>query len=251
MSLKQTSALLYLKNVPEEVKTYVQLHARNERLVIEAIETYYIRTRVIGDTAVSREGLHNMGNREGKGKGGIPCGICGRTGHAAENCWDAKPGKGKGKKRQERKGQEQERCRQQPANAKIWREQSRARVLELWGARAYEFKKPTKAKARKRRRESSAASQEDKKSEAEPEGEVVMSLRAGEHRISAMAERTRARIAGVCSVKSQVETWLVDSGATSHVMTREALRRYEVVRVHSVSRNSGLLPKSRYPRTAL
>ena len=48
--------------------------------------------------------------------------------------------------------------------------------------------------------------QEDKESEAEPEGEVVMSLRAGEHRISAMAERTGARIAGVCSVKGQVET---------------------------------------------
>ena len=60
-----------------------------------------------------------------------------------------------------------------------------------------------------------------------------MLLRTGEHRLSAMAERTGARIAGVCSVKGQVESWLVDSGATSHVMTREALRRYEVVRVHS------------------
>ena len=48
-----------------------------------------------------------------------------------------------------------------------------------------------------------------------------------------MAKRTGARIAGVCSVNGQVKTWLVDFGATSHVMTREALRRYEVVRVHS------------------
>ena len=233
--------LLYLKNVPEEVKTYVQLHARNEtvRGVKEAIETYYIRTRVIGDTAVSREGLHNMGNREGKGKGGIPCGICGRTGHAAENCWDAKPGKGKGKKGKEGKGKSKKGAGSSPQTPRSG--ESKA-GRECWncgeqGHLAHECKKPkqeNKGKGKKGKKgKQRSLTQEDKESEAEPEGEVVMSLRAGEHRISAMAERTGARIAGVCSVKGQVETWLVDSGATSHVMTREALRRYEVVRVHS------------------
>ena len=233
--------LLYLKNVPEEVKTYVQLHARNEtvRGVKEAIETYYIRTRVIGDTAVSREGLHNMGNREGKGKGGIPCGICGRTGHAAENCWDAKPGKGKGKKGKEGKGKSKNGA---GSSLPTPRSGESKAGRECWncgeqGHLAHECKKPkqeNKGKGKKGKKgKQRSLTQEDKESEAEPEGEVVMSLRAGEHRISAMAERTGARIAGVCSVKGQVETWLVDSGATSHVMTREALRRYEVVRVHS------------------
>ena len=233
--------LLYLKNVPEEVKTYVQLHARNEtvRGIKEAIETYYIRTRVIGDTAVSREGLHNMGNREGKGKGGIPCGICGRTGHAAENCWDAKPGKGKGKKGKEGKGKSKNGA---GSSLPTPRSGESKAGRECWncgeqGHLAHECKKPkqeNKGKGKKGKKgKQRSLTQEDKESEAEPEGEVVMSLRAGEHRISAMAERTGARIAGVCSVKGQVETWLVDSGATSHVMTREALRRYEVVRVHS------------------
>ena len=233
--------LLYLKNVPEEVKTYVQLHARNEtvRGVKEAIETYYIRTRVIGDTAVCREGLHNMGNREGKGKGGIPCGICGRTGHVAENCWDAKPGKGKGKKGKEGKGKSKKGAGSSPQTTRSG--DSKA-GRECWncgeqGHLAHECKKPkqeNKGKGKKGKKgKQRSLTQEDKESEAEPEGEVVMLLRAGEHRLSAMAERTGARIAGVCSVKGQVETWLVDSGATSHVMTREALRRYEVVRVHS------------------
>ena len=69
-------------------------------------------------------------------------------------------------------------------------------------------------------REEGKAAQKDKESEAEPEGEVP--LRGSEHRNSAVAERTGARIGGVCSVKGQVETWLVDSGATSHVLTRSS-----------------------------
>ena len=132
--------------MPEEVKTYVQLHARNVtvRGVKEAIETCYIRTRVIGDTAVSREGLHYTGNREGKGKGGIPCGICGRTGHAAENCWDAKPGKGKGKKGKEGKGKSKKGAGSSPQTPRSG--ESKA-GRECWncgeqGHLAHECKKP-------------------------------------------------------------------------------------------------------------
>ena len=232
--------LIYLKNVPEEVKTYVQLHARNETVRGEkAIETYYIRTRVIWRHSCQSRRSAQHGQQGRQEKGGIPCGICGRTGHVAENCWDAKPGKGKGKKGKEGKGKSKNGA---GSSLPTPRSGESKAGRECWncgeqGHLAHECKKPkqeNKGKGKKGKKgKQRSLTQEDQQSEVEPEGEVVMFLRTGEHRLSAMAERTGARIAGVCSVKGQVESWLVDSGATSHVMTREALRRYEVVRVHS------------------
>ena len=143
----------------------MQLHARNEtvRGVKEAIETYYIRTRVIGDTAVSREGLHNMGNREGRGKGGIPCGICGRTGHVAENV--GTPSLAKEKERKARKERAKARtvpeaaCRRQDlARAKRGESVGTVANKGIWLMSARSPSRRTKAKARKGRRASSAAS---------------------------------------------------------------------------------------------
>ena len=237
--------LIYLRNVPAEVKKYVQLHARNETVkgVKEAIETYYIRTRVIGDTSFKPDGLHSLGGKEGKGggKGSPKCWNCGRSGHVSKDCWDAQPeGKG-GKEKQGKGGKSQAKAEKAAAGggggASTPRSANKSGT-RCWkcgekGHVAVDCKKPKqegKGKGKQKKGKQRSLTEEEGQSEAEPEGETIMALNSSE--ISVVAERTGARIAGVCSVKGQTEAWLVDSGATSHVMTREALRRYEVVRVH-------------------
>ena len=159
----------------------------------------------------------------------------------SKDCWDAQPdGKG-GKEKQGKGGKSQAKAEKAAAGggggASTPRSANKSGT-KCWncgekGHVAVDCKKPKqegKGKGKQKKGKQRSLTEEEGQSEAEPECETIMALNSSE--ISVVAERTGARIAGVCSVKGQTEAWLVDSGATSHVMTREALRRYEVVRVH-------------------
>lgn len=248
--------LVLLRNLPADVRQYAQLHGgETVEQIKRAVMLYHNRTKVVGDLGklnampdvvrAEREkgkgkdeakGKGKGKDKDGKGKKGQPsrspsrsasdrewsekcrkeglCFKCGKAGHESRNCPNSS-GKGKGEDKKKLKctkcglrGHTAETCRRKP---------------------------------KKRDKLNAADSGADGASEAEPESEgerVVMTMfshvESLDHDQSKTVHEIHECTESVAFVDSKAPgaEWLVDSGATSHIVSKDFLSWYRVVQEH-------------------
>ena len=255
--------MLLLKNVPAPVREYCQLHARGESYndIKDALMNYEVRTRMVFDSGklnqvgdAYREPHGGKDDRGGKGKGkkgkdqekgktdgkrgetpdtprsttsqkasSTICYNCGRSGHIAKNCWRPKV---KGESGKGGKGSKGDHATPRASSStspvichKCGKPGHIARNCRASGA------------ARSLESENGEGSESHTNDDASSVvGETLMMMRSS---VGAGISTCGSLALMLCSVSSVVDCfgkWLVDSGATCHILSRKASRFYRIVR---------------------
>ena len=258
--------LVLLRNLPQNVREFAQLHGgETVHEVRNAVLLYHNRTKLVGDVGKvhsfdvevkgkgkekGKDSGKGKSKDSGKGKGGKPsrsssrdsqcrqdwtdkckkeglCFKCGKTGHSSRNCPQSRSaspgGKGKGGKDPDK-----------PKDGK--------KFCTNCGKKGHSTKECRKPKGSVR------SMDEGESTEPEPDGEsIVMTMFGyveGEHSESPsgvvqsaeLHELTSHTVAFSDGRSQPGSEWLLDSGATSHIVAQEFLHLYRVVHRHQVVR---------------
>ena len=257
--------LLYLRNLPSKVQEFLQLHqnAVTVQQLKTGVQDYYIRTRVQGDLG-SVHVAQPVGKPDVKdktcfncGKKGCPepkkCSHCGKKGHSAKDCWEKHPDK-KPTAKPKAKGQPTKPGGRGKGRGKGGRKtKGRGRGNKFRNVEG---------------EEEDEEQDEDYEDEGEPEGDDVEHPEPeGEdpsgfvNQINQMTMCVRGKPVTVAASSSSTERvgseqrrdeinlaekfqsigvgdpkrrWLVDSGATCHIISERWLSHYRVVYKYEV-----------------
>ena len=259
LSLRVSEAdkvIVLLKQLPQAVRMFVQLHGRSQTFdeLKNCVLDYDTNTRLLSDVAslrVTRDDPHkgsrhrstsrdSKGSKGSKGKGkGANSGLCwncGKAGHRQKDCPDPPKdkGKGKGKKKDGGKGSGQ---------------RSKSSDKETKEKICFKCKKKGHFAAncplnKDRNRALSDTEPEQEASSAGGDAQLVMAMKAcalpsgTSSGTRSTEEVATARVADLVSrlpssnVAARVQ-WLVDSGATSHIVGSRFLSHYKVRQKHT------------------
>ena len=247
--------LLYLRNLPSKVQEFLQLHqnAVTVQQLKTGVQDYYIRTRVQGDLGsvhvaqpvpkadLKDKTCFNCGKKGHLAENcpePIKCSHCGKKGHMAKDCWEKHPDK-----------KPKPKAKSKSTNLKGKGDKDKKSGGRGKGGR--------KAKGRGRGNkfrnvegeEEDGEQDEDYEDEGEPEGDdeehpepegedpsgsvnqinrMTMCVRGKPDEIN-LAEKFQS--IGVGDPKRR---WLVDSGATCHIISERWLSHYKVVYKYEV-----------------
>ena len=260
--------LLYLRNLPSKVQEFLQVH-RNAVTVQQlktGVQDYYIRTRVQGDlgsvhvaqpvaakTDLKDKTCFNCG-KKGHLAENCPepkkCSHCGRKGHLAKDCWEKHPEK-KPAAKPKAKGQPTKPGGRGKGRGKGGRK-SKGRGR---GNKFRHFEGEDKDEEQDEDYEDDGDPEGDDEEHPEPEGEdpsgsvnqinqMTMCVRGKpvtvatssssterEHRVDEINLSEKFQSIGVGDPKRR---WLVDSGATCHIISERWLSHYKVVYKYEV-----------------
>ena len=257
--------LVLLRNLPQNVREFAQLHGgETVRDIRDAVLLYHNRTKVVGDLGrvntfdveVKGKGKdkgkeHGKGKSkdEGKGKGGKSrsssretrgskewsekckkeglCFKCGKTGHGSKNCPNSRPSSPGGKGKDSGKSDKSK------------------KFCTNCGKNGHSTKECRKPKG-------SVRNLDGESTEPEPDGEsesapIVMTMfgyveeehsesRSEPVQAAEFHELTSHTVAFSDGRSQPGSEWLLDSGATSHIIAQEFLHLYRVVHRHQVVR---------------
>ena len=221
--------LLYLRNLPSKVQEFLQVH-RNAVTVQQlktGVQDYYIRTRVQGDLGsfnCAKKGHLAENCPEPK-----KCSHCGRKGHLAKDCWEKHPEK-KPAAKPKAKGQPTKPGGRGKGRGKGGRKtKGRGR-----GNKFRNVEGEDEDEEQDEDYEDDGEPEGDDEEHPEPEGEDPSSSteRVGseQHRVDEINLSEKFQSIGVGDPKRR---WLVDSGATCHIIS-ERLSHYKVVYKYEV-----------------
>ena len=264
--------LLYLRNLPSKVQEFLQVH-RNAVTVQQlktGVQDYYIRTRVQGDlgsvhvaqpvaakTDLKDKTCFNCG-KKGHLAENCPepkkCSHCGRKGHLAKDCWEKHPEK-KPAAKPKAKGQPTKPGGRGKGRGKGGRK-SKGRGR---GNKFRNFEGEDKDEEQDEDYEDDGDPEGDDEEHPEPEGEdpsgsvnqinqMTMCVRgkpvtvatsssstervgSEQHRVDEINLSEKFQSIGVGDPKRR---WLVDSGATCHIISERWLSHYKVVYKYEV-----------------
>ena len=251
--------LMTLRSLPNDVRSFAQLHGGETLSELRsAVEKYHTRTRVLGDLQPTSRVASAVDGGKGKGKG--KHGEKGKDGDA----------KGKGKEKGV-KGKGKGKNSRSPSREPVDKEKAKKQGLcfECGKPGHMASKCPEKKKGKhdsnkkgKHGKVAALDGSETERSETEPASEpdekIFMVLRdrlidsnvvrtASVHESPGPAEDDlRAGSSGsnehTCSIQAVVASaassvpatdWLVDTGATSHILSRQHLECYRIVHHHT------------------
>ena len=244
--------LMILRALPKDIQEYVKLHAGQTVAELKASLLYHHeRTRVVSDLGKVHAVLDDKGKGKGKhgdkGKGKGKYGDKGKgKGKSRPFSADSNRSKGKGKGGKGNKGQKGS-GKSSPRGSSSEKEQRRREGLCYeCGAKGHLARDcPKKNKVKSIKKNSLKATSDDAEyDQSEPEEERMMmtltSVVFSEERSRSLScKRTPESREEVNELPSQQENarslddsamaWLVDSGATSHIVSRRFLKHYKVV----------------------
>ena len=220
---------ILLQSVSAECRQYLLLHGRSDTWenLVASIKFYEEQTRLCDPHSK----LHAVGDGKGQQGKGL-CWTCGKSGHFAADCpkaqkkakGDGKKGKpsgedgGKGGKKGDKGGKPKSKAKAKAkpkakgkGKARAAGEEDSEQVMALSGSLRAATNEPNA---------SSSSSEPLKPFEA---GRLSMS----DAEVEKLRQSSSSRISHYA--------WLVDSGATCHILSAEALQFYEVVREHTGS----------------
>ena len=264
--------LLYLRNLPSKVQEFLQVH-RNAVTVQQlktGVQDYYIRTRVQGDlgsvhvaqpvaakTDLKDKTCFNCG-KKGHLAENCPepkkCSHCGRKGHLAKDCWEKHP---------EKKPAAKPKAKGQPTKpggrGKGRRKGGRKSKGRGRGNKFRNFEGEDEDEEQDEDYEDDGDPEGDDEEHPEPEGEdpsgsvnqinqMTMCVRgkpvtvatsnsstervgSEQHRVDEINLSEKFQSIGVGDPKRR---WLVDSGATCHIISERWLSHYKVVYKYEV-----------------
>ena len=204
--------LLYMRNLPGKVQEFLQVHqnATTVQQLFLGVQDFYIRTRLQGDMG-SIHVTQPVGKPDVKDK---TCFNCGKKGHLAENCPEPKKCSHCGKK-----GHLAKDCwEKHPDKKPTAKPKAKAQPTKPGGRGKGRGKGGRKTKGRV-----TMCVKEDGSGTSRNEGPVAENE---SHRVDEINLFEKFQSIGVGDPRRR---WLVDSGATCHIIAERWLSNYKIV----------------------